>query len=242
MVGTIKNFSTEQISLKEFIQKIDLAYTEKLKNISLFDSRNTSLWSQAQKQRFCKVFYHVRGHFHDFMWIVGNFLPNEELKQIVLGNISEEFGVRRSHEELYVRFAEALGVDIIEEIKEEGHYLEFAKAFNREHKKWLLNHDWEHKMAAFSAYERLDNVDYPHLFDLAKSFELSDYELSFFRVHTVVQHFESTEEQIGKIWEKNKEKVIQAFYFIYNHQLQMWSALSDAMLNDHCEGELMAVA
>jgi pyrroloquinoline quinone (PQQ) biosynthesis protein C len=242
MIDSIENLLLKQNSLEEFVGNIDLIYTRKLKKIALFDTQKTKLLSPDQKKIFCKVFYHIRGHFHDFLWIMGNFLPNEELKQIVLSNIAEEFGVRCSHEQLYVRFAEALGIDMIEEIKEETHNLEFAKAFNRGHKEWLLNHDWEYKMCAFSAYERLDNVDYPHLLDFAKTFGLSDYDLSFFRVHTVVRHFESTEGQISKIWEKNKEKVIPAFYFIYNHQLLMWSALSDVIFNYQCESQQIATA
>lgn len=238
MVDAIENILIKQNSLEEFVKNIDLLYTTKLKKIALFNPHKACLLSLDQKQKFCKVFYHLRGHFHDFLWIMGNFLPHEDLKKIVLTNISEEFGMRCSHEQLYIRFAEALDVNILEEIKEETHYLEFAKAFNQEHRKWLLDHDWEYKMSAFSAYERLDNVDYPYLSELAKTFEISDYALSFFQVHTVVRHFESTEEQIGKIWEKNKEKVILAFYFIYNHQLQMWSSLADTVFNSQCESQL----
>jgi hypothetical protein len=240
MTDSIEIDLTEQISLEEFIKNIDYYYIKKLQKIPLFDSQKTPFLSAEQKQLFCKVFYHLRGHFHDFLWVMGNFLPNEKLKQIVLTNISEEFGVRCSHEQLYVRFAEALDVDIIEEIKEEKYYLDFAKKFNRGHIKWLLNHDWEHKMSAFSAYERLDNVDYPHLFNLAKTFELSDYHLSFFRVHTVVQHFENTEEQIGNIWKSDKEKVMLGFCFIYNHQLQMWSSLSDVVSKEKFKSQLVA--
>jgi len=241
MVAQIENILTKHNSLEEFIESADLAYKEKLKNVPLFSAQNTPL-SLEKKQLFCKVFYHLRGHFHEFLWIMGNFLPNEHLKQIILNNISEEFGMRCSHEQLYVRFAEALGVDIIEEIKEEKHYLDFAKAFNGGHKNWLLDHDWEYKMSALSAYERLDNVDYVYLLNFAKTFELSDYELSFFRVHTVVQHFESTEGELHNIWDRNKEKVIRGFDFIYNHQLQMWSALSDTVFMHQYKSQLVASA
>lgn len=235
MVDSIEIILTKQNSLEEFVESIDLIYKEKLQKIVLFDPQKSSLLSLEQKQLFCKVFYHLRGHFHDFLWVMGNFLPNEQLKKIVLTNISEEFGMRCSHEQLYVRFAEALGVDIIDEIKQEKYYLDFAKAFNHGHIRWLLDHDWEHKMSAFSAYERLDNVDYPYLFNLAKTFKLTEYDLSFFRVHTVVQHFENTAEQIGNIWKSNKEKVMLGFHFIYNHQLQMWSTLSDTLFKHHPE-------
>jgi pyrroloquinoline quinone (PQQ) biosynthesis protein C len=240
MVDSIEITLTKQDSLEEFVKSIDLIYKDKLQKIDLFDPQKSSLLSLEQKQLFCKVFYHLRGHFHDFLWVMGNFLPNEQLEQIVLTNISEEFGMRCSHEQLYVRFAEALGVDIIDEIKEQDYYLDFAKAFNHGHIKWLLDHDWEHKMSAFSAYERLDNVDYPYLFDLAKTFELSDYDLSFFRVHTMVQHFENTAEQIGNIWESNKEKVMLGFHFIYNHQLKMWSTLSETVFKHSYESQLVA--
>jgi hypothetical protein len=120
MIDSIETNLTNQNSLKEFVESLDLLYIEKLKQIALFDPKKSSLLSLEQKQLFCKVFYHLRGHFHDFLWVMGNFLPNEGLKQIVLTNISEEFGMRCSHEQLYVRFAEALGVDMVIPPKRRG--------------------------------------------------------------------------------------------------------------------------
>ena len=103
MVDSIEIILTKQNSLEEFVESIDLIYKEKLQKIALFDPQKSSLLSLEQKQLFCKVFYHLGGHFHDFLWVMGNFLPNEQLKQIVLTNISEEFGMRCSHEQLYAR-------------------------------------------------------------------------------------------------------------------------------------------
>lgn len=219
-----------QDSLREFITGLDESYLTEIKKIALFTSASHSL-SKEQKKVFVKVFYHLRGHFHEFLWILGNFAPNPELKSIVVKNIEEEFGLRCSHEELYIRFANALEVDIIKEIVDEEHYLPFANDFNYGHKKWLMEHSWNSKMCAFAAYERLDNVDYPNLFDFAKGFNISESALAFFRVHTAVTHFENTEAQIAQIWHEDKMCVINAFYFIYGHQLQMWRQLSEIVFS-----------
>lgn len=219
------------MTLRKFIASHDQAYADELKKIPLFNPEKSRLLSFQQKQYVAKVFYHLRGHFHDFLWILGNFAPTPELKDIVIKNIAEEFGYRCSHEELYIRFAEAFGVNILHEISEETSYLPFARAFNYGHKKWLVEHNWDEKLCAFAAYERLDNVDYPHLFNLANSFDLSEKQLAFFRVHMTVTHFENTEEQIAKVWHSNNNRVMQAFYFIYGHQLQMWKNLSEVVFN-----------
>lgn len=224
------NSNKQYQNLDEFVTYWDNYYLEQLKEISLFNTQLTQHWSNEQKQLFAKVFYHLRGHFYEFLWLMGNYAPNLEAKEIVLKNISEEFGEsRRSHEQLYFDFAKVLGVDIESEIITENGYLNFAKQFNRGHIKWLIEHSWNEKQAAFSAYERLDNVDYPYLFSLAQSFGLPDKDLVFFRAHIKVHHYEATESLLKEVWQQDSESVIKGFSFIYSHQLAMWRNLSDCI-------------
>lgn len=216
--------------LDEFIAFLDADYREKIKMNSLFNTTKTKHWSSDQRAFFCKVFYHLRGHFHDFLWLMGNFAPSLEVKNIFLKNIGEEFGgTRRSHELLYFDFANALNVDIPKEIISEEHYLEFARAFNREHIRWLLEHSWNEKFSAFAAYERLDNVDYPQLLELANSFSLSKDALLFFKVHTKVEHYDAAEGLLKTIWDTEPQSVISGFTFIYGHQITMWQQLVKAV-------------
>jgi len=118
------------------------------------------------------------------------------------------------------------GVDIHDEIVHETHYQPFAKKFNKVHLEWLSLHDEEERLAAFSAYERLDNIDYPCLTQMAESLALSPQSLNFFKVHIHVQHFDSTRKLLLPLWDKHPEKIILAFNFIYTHQYEMWLNLS----------------
>jgi hypothetical protein len=115
----------------------------------------------------------------------------------------------------------------MDEYLEESSYLDFAKEFNKGHIRWLSNHDADERFAAFAAYERLDNIDYNYLFELASNLGTSKKGLIFFKVHTVVTHFQSTEEKLLKIWSNNPQKVENAFNFIASHQINMWYKLSE---------------
>src|SRR6056297_3625328 len=110
-------------SLNDTIQALDFDYRQKISQNPLFDVNRTKHWTAEQKQFFCKVFYHLRGHFHDFLWLMGNYAPSLEAKNIFLNNIGEEFGEsRRSHEQLYIDFAHSLNVDIPQEMITEEYY------------------------------------------------------------------------------------------------------------------------
>ena len=219
-------------SLKNFVASCEKNYNNQLRIIPLFNPNLTQRWSHIQKQYFSKVFYHLRGHFHEFLWLLGNFSPDIKTKQVILRNIYEEFGEsRRSHEQLYFDFAAALGVDLKREIVFEETYLEFARKFNKGHLEWLLDHCWEEKQAAFSAYERLDNIDYPYLFLLGKSLGLAGEKLIFFKVHIKVAHYASTESLLETIWQQNAGQVANGFHFIFDHQLKMWHNLSEVLFN-----------
>lgn len=219
-------------TLSDFITTCDDNYLGELVNIRLFDPAWTSTWDQPMRDKFVKVFYHLRGHFHDFLWILGNFAPDQARKEMVLANIGEEFGgERKSHEQLYIDFAHALGVDLLAEMITPAHQLPFVSDFNQQHHAWLLARDWDHKQAAFSAYERLDNLDYPKLLSLAESFQVSEAGLIFFKVHTKVTHFEVTEIHLAGIWAQCEQTVMDGFNFIYQHQLRMWRTLTQLMEN-----------
>lgn len=217
------------ISFDYFLHQTDLNYKQSLISIPLFNPQQTGIWNSQQKKKFASIFYHLRGHFINFVWYVANFSTNERTKKIILENIQEELGMgsKFSHERLYERFAHECGVNIHEEIINETHYLPFAKQFNKSHLQWLSEHGEEERISAFAAYERLDNLDYPYLVKMADSINLSQHAKAFFRVHTHVQHFDSALELITPIWERTPEKIIKAFNYIYTHQQQMWQELSN---------------
>lgn len=217
-------------NLDSFLMEWDRDYKSKLEDIELFNLNLTPNWTKEQKIYFAKVFYHARGHFHDFLWFIGNHAKSKTVKDIVLKNISEEMnGSGLSHEQLYIDFAKCMGADIEREFVEEETYLDSIKEFNKGHLQWLRSHDDECRFSAFSAYERLDNIDYHYLLKLVMTLNLPTKALLFFKVHTRVQHFGTTENELRKIWDRNPEKVKEAFQFIGRHQIKMWNDLSNSI-------------
>ena len=216
-------------SLSQFLALSDQKYCETAATISLFKPQETQRWNAEQKKYFASIFYHLRGHFINFVWYIANFSSDEATKSIILDNIHEEIGSggRFSHEMLYERFATECGANVQDEIVNQTHYLPFAKAYNKSHLQWLSSHNEVQRIAAFAAYERLDNLDYPFLVNMAESIELSQHALTFFRVHTHVNHFDSTLDLLTPIWEEKPQAVIEAFDYIYTHQCTMWHDLSN---------------
>ncbi|KTC96069.1 iron-containing redox enzyme family protein [Legionella erythra] len=220
-------------SLQAFLAHSDSMYRASLDTIPLFDADQTQHWTRQQKQYFAATFYHLRGHFINFMWYMANFSSNEHIKLAILNNIHEEIGTgtRFSHEMLYDRFATECQVNIHEEMLSETFYLPFAREFNKKHLQWLTSHSEEERIAAFAAYERLDNLDYPLLVNLAKSLQISQQGMAFFNVHVHVTHFDSVLDLLLPLWEAEQHKVKAAFEFIYTHQRQMWSNLSHTIFS-----------
>jgi pyrroloquinoline quinone (PQQ) biosynthesis protein C len=220
----------EKLRLEIFIEEWQDWYSSEAKTVPLFNQEKTLELTQKQKDVFVRLFYHARGHFSRFLWTLGNSAPSSSYKKVVINNIKEELGAGvfnlPAHEELYANFAGALGVNILEEALSEQTYLDFLQEFNRQHVTWLLSHDWDHKWAAFSAYELLDNVDYENLFIVAKGFGLPADALTFFEVHRGGDHFEKTKWRLQEIWQRNPEAVRAGFEFIGNHQIAMWKKLS----------------
>ena len=211
----------------DFMAEWEAAYGDEIKKIAIFNPEITSKWTKAQIEKFVRIFYHARGHFHEFLWYLGNHAENREVKRIVIDNIAEEFnGGAASHEQMYIEFAKSHDVDLTDEYVEGKTYVPEIQDFNKGHLRWLASHSAEHGFAAFSAYERVDNVDYGSLAVLAESFGTSRKGLIFFNVHLKAQHFETTEGYLNEIWEKNSDLVRESFNFITYHQLKMWRSLS----------------
>lgn len=216
--------------LANYLENRDKIYQRDLKKIDLFDPKKTATWSFEQKQKFAGAFYHVRGHFIQFMWYIANFSTDPGFKAVIVENIQEELGSpnKCSHEYLYSLFAKECGIDIHDEIMNETHYLPEIKKINDTLLKWLIEHDEDTRMATFSAYERLDNLDYTHLLQMAQSLNVSKKALTFYNVHIHASHFDSTLKQLTTLWEQVPNKVTLAFEFIYETQLNMWQSLSDS--------------
>lgn len=218
---------------KNFLHVKDTEYRDQIRSLMLFRPDVTGTWSISDKQRFASVFYHIRGYFIDFMWYIANFTDSEKVKTIIMDNMREEIGTsgKVSHEQLYADFANCCEVDIQDEIINKTNYLPFVRQYNKEHLIWLQQHNNDDRLAAFAAYERLDNIDYEYLYKLVDVLELSKSAKTFFKVHTLVEHFEPTVALLESRWAENPDGIKEAFDFIYSHQLNMWQQLSNYLFN-----------
>jgi len=226
-------YEVDSLTLDDFLMAIDSNYQNEVNTIDLFNPNLKKKWTQEQKTLFVQLFYHARGHFYKFLWHVGTLAQDPELKKNVLHNIAEEFGEKgKSHEQMYLDFAKSLNVDLIKEIYEEKFYLNFLRDFDMNHVKLIIQSDDAGRFLLFSAYERLDNIDYTNLLKLVESLGVTDDAgLLFFIVHSHAEHFDRLYQYLDNIWkhQEKKEDVICAFEFIYGNQLTMWKQLSAAI-------------
>jgi len=217
-------------NLQDFLRGWDNQYKMGMAEIDLFKEEKTQQWSEEQKKLFVQLLYHQRAHFDDVLWLMGNFAPNAEAKEVILNNIRDELGMNGlSHEKLYLEFARSLGVDLTYELIEEKYYYSFLREYNHGHLRWLRDHDWDHRLAAFTAIERLDNLDYLGLRDVAVSIGAVGKALTFFNVHIHVKHYEAAEKFFIILWKSKSDVVKSVFQFIGSYQLEIWRKISDAV-------------
>lgn len=235
-MDTLKEFTltTNEIDickLHQFLNMWDENYKKRINRINLFNQNLIRAWDDTQKKLFVKLLYHQRAHFGEVLWYMGNIAPSYAAKEMILENIRDEFGKHGiSHEELYHVFAKNMGVDLTYELVEEKIYPTFIKEYNKGHLRWLREHDWEHNLAAFAALERLDNLDYVSLRDVAIALGASKKALVFFNVHIHVTHYEDIEKSIfSELWLTRPEVVMDVFNFIGNYQIDIWKKISDAI-------------
>jgi pyrroloquinoline quinone (PQQ) biosynthesis protein C len=227
-----QGFTTEEAmnfsNLDDFLTTIDKDYQERVRVLDLFNTDITSRWTYEQKVLFVKLFYHARGHFYKFLWYIGSLCQDIDLKESIFYNVNEELGGKgKSHEQMYLDFADSLGVDLLDEIYSEQFYTKFLRDFNKNHLKWILEKEDAARLCLFSAYERLDNIDYTNLLELVKSIGITEEKgLLFFIVHSHAEHFNRLRNYLNNIWNREKETVISAFNFTYENQLIMWRQLS----------------
>ena len=223
--------------------KVD-QYNSKMSELRLFSRTNTLDW--LQKQTFAIVFYHIRGHFSELIWLLGNFAPSVEYKQILLQNIAEEFGgTGISHEQMYLNFVNSfistirieIAYENLQKLYEDSSATTFnrcniAKRFNTKHQDFLKSSSsWASKWALFCTYEYLDKVDYDFLLKMLKN-RLSDVngvDFTFFEVHARADHFHDTRQLLEKSWFHEPQEVKKGIDFTLNTQLTMWTQLSESV-------------
>lgn len=224
-------------NLQAFLTEWQEEYQKKASSIPLFQIDVTKKWTLGQKQYFVRLFYHARGHFVNFLWLLANcfeWSPNAyAYRKVILSNIADELGMKgmydRTHEQLYDDFARSIHVPLQAGPRDDTDYLPFLRAFNQGHLEWIRAHQEAENWAFFAAYELLDNADYVNLHALAESIGATEQSLVFFDVHVGSNHFNDTQELLLDVWVSDQASVRKAFDFIASHQLSMWQGISDAI-------------
>lgn len=99
-------------TLSQYSKEWTLDYNSKISKLKLFQPEFAQKLTLRQKQKFALALYHIRGTFYKFLWYVGSYCPSKAHKDVVLKNLSEEFGQTLSHEDWYLEFAKQFDVDI----------------------------------------------------------------------------------------------------------------------------------
>jgi pyrroloquinoline quinone (PQQ) biosynthesis protein C len=216
---------------QKYIAQWGLSYQQGIQKIPLF--QNEVDLNNEQIKDFIRTFYHLRGHFYKLLWMLGSYkATTSAVKNLLLQNLDGEFGGdKKSHDRLYLDFAMSHGIDLSKEPLEENFYLQFAKNYNDNHIRFILNQSFEACWGMFSAYEYLDNEDYSNLYNLSKKFT-AEKDLVFFKVHMNANHFASTLQILEKVYLLNPNEVELGFDFVMNTQLEMWQELSGYILKD----------
>ncbi len=220
-------------TLSQYISEWVNNHKEQSSKLRIFNPEFIQSFDPLQKQRFVLTFYHLRGSFYRFLWYIGSISPSKAYKDVILKNISEEFGHTLSHEDWYLEFANDFGVDIKSEILKPKHNFDWVQGFNDSHLEYILKQDFELAWSAFGAYEKLDNADYDNLYNLAVNLGSSKKGLVFFDIHRNVEHYESIDPLLQIIWDKNPAIVQKGFEFIGDHQLKMWANLGEYLAKDY---------
>jgi len=217
-------------TLKIFLSAWEEEYSVACARLDIFNPEITAALSPCQKTLFASSFYHIRGHFFEFLCRLASRAPSNTYKQVILANITEELGEDlKSHEQLYAEFAYRLDVDTVTEFLTPSSNFDYTEYFNKAHLEWILSKDWGRAWAAFCAYERLDNVDYRNLYALALSFNVDEAALLFFKVHAEIGHFDATFSLLEDEWRKDPQAIKDGFQFIAQNQLLVWQNLNNTL-------------
>jgi hypothetical protein len=223
------NLNDPSKSLNQFLKDWDNRYNDAIKGIDLFKEDFVKSWSVEQKRLFVSVFYHLRGHFAEFLWYMGSFAPNKSAKELIIGNIVDEFNYNgMSHDQLFLHFASMFDLDLTYELLDNKYYLPFARSYIEGQLRWLRDNNWESRLAGFAAIERLDNVDYLNYKTVAENMGATGSYLTFFNVHINADHFESIlNNHLLDLWINSKDTIVNVFQFILEYQINMLQEFSD---------------
>jgi nucleoside-diphosphate-sugar epimerase len=213
----------------QFIREWDQLYKDDIATIPLFDKKVTGAWSRQRQGYLAGVLYHVRCHFGEVLWEMGNVAP-PEFRPIIVANIKDELGVgQENHEHLYQRLANRVGCDLKFEKFDKKYYLPFLQFYNEAQMRAIHEFPWDEVLLGFGVGEHLDYMDYSNMQSIFQSFGVEGDDLAFFQTHLIADHFDGPlAKYVLDAWENNQPLVRDAFDRVRHFQIMMWRELSRA--------------
>lgn len=181
---------------------------------------------------FGRLFHPIRYSFVHVNFIVG---ARQEMHEIfwagLARNLYEESGGGETpaHNELYRRFLRTVGVHSDVGIKE----ARFARVFNERWRNFARDASLEDAVLGIAVYEVLDRPDYQSLHNALVEIDRS-WDLEFFRLHSIVEHFDMFSEFVAWYFESvgNPEQRFAGVRdFVLNTQKDMWIGLLSELEN-----------
>ena len=181
-------------------------------------------------KEFGRLFHPIRYSFVHVNFIVG---ARQEMHEIfwtgLARNLFEESGGGETpaHNEFYRRFLRSIGVASDRGIRE----VAFSRLFNERWRNFARDSSIENAVLAIAIYEILDRPDYKSLYDALIGIDQS-WDLEFFRLHSVVEHFGMFSEFVGWYFsnvdqpQRNFDAVKE---FVLDTQRDMWIGLLEGL-------------
>ena len=194
------------------------SFSASLKSLHLLNHPFYQDWmagklSKETLQDYAAQYYsHVRA-FPRYISAIHSLCENDQSRQILLENLNDEEGVSygTSHPDLWLRFAQGLGVE-----REKVQSTEFRSGINTVVETFfrLARSSFHEGLGALYAYEhQIPEIATSKIEGLQKMYRISDKKtLEFFAVHQTadIYHREAVEKILFSLPEKEKQEALNA--------------------------------
>lgn len=186
------------LTREQFEQAIKDKIAEKnILNHPFYKQWNEGTLSISVLQDYAKQYYHFVEHFPMFVSSVHSNCSNPEVRRMLVENLADEEGFKtniNAHPELWLSFAEALGVK--KEEVEKAELKEEAKKMVNGFYELTKSSDYKTGLSALLGYEfQIPEVSRVKIDGLKKYYGLNSYSaIEFFSVHEEADIYHSRDE------------------------------------------------
>jgi len=211
------------MNIKQFSELVHTKEQEVLSENKVVERLKAACATLEGLQIFAMEFYPIRYSFVQLAFTVGARAPMHENYWYGLAkNLFEESGEndKLSHNELYRVFLDSIGLEANMQVPE----TKLSRSFNSTWFDFVKNAPIEDAIAAIGAYEIIDSPDYSALYSALRDSPES-VDLTFFRVHSVAEHFSMFDSFFKSYIEQSGRSIddfIPVAEFVLSHQEAMW--------------------